>query len=116
PFRVGRRVALAKLEAFGLALAPGDSVFIWRTAANRDPERFARPDEFDIAREPQPHLSFGHGAHFCLGQALARVEVQEALLALVTRFPQAELVTRDPERVPFTMDEKLVALHVKLGR
>jgi cytochrome P450 len=112
PFRVGRRVAVEKLDAFGLHLEAGESVFIWRAAANRDPERFADPDRFDIARPPLPHASFGHGAHFCLGQALARVEVQEAVLALLERFPRAELLTREPQRIPFTMDEKIAALRV----
>jgi len=114
PFRVGRRVAATGLAAFGLALAEGDPVFIWRAAANRDPERFADPDRFDIARPAQPHASFGHGAHFCLGQALARVEVQEAVLALLERFPSAELLTREPERIPYTMDEQLASLRVRL--
>jgi hypothetical protein len=114
PFRVGRRVAAEPIEAFGLRLAPGDSVFIWRAAANRDPERFADPDRFEITREARPHASFGHGAHFCLGQALARVEVQEAVLALLTRFPRAALVTRTPERIPFTMDEQIAQLRVEL--
>jgi cytochrome P450 len=115
PFRVGRRVARQQVEAFGLELEPGASVFVWRAAANRDPERFADPDRFDIARQAQPHASFGHGPHFCLGQALARVELQEAVLALIGRFPAAELLTREPERVPFTMDEKIVSLRVRLG-
>ncbi len=114
PFRVGRRVAREPVAAFGLELSAGDSVFIWRMAANRDPERFERPDQFDIRRPPRPHLSFGHGTHFCLGQALARVEVQEAITALLTRFPAAKLVTREPERVPFTMDEQIASLIVQL--
>jgi len=112
PFRVGRRVAAAKLHAFGLSLQPGDSLFVWRAAANRDPERFDDPDRFDISRAPHPHASFGHGPHFCLGQALARVEVQEALLALVERFPRARLLTREPRRIPFCMDEKIAELRI----
>jgi cytochrome P450 len=114
PFRVGRRIAATGLDAFGLRLEPGDAVFVWRAAANRDPERFADPDRFDLARPAQAHASFGHGPHFCLGQALARVELQEALLALVTGFPRARLLTRQPERIPFTMDEKLAELRVCL--
>ncbi|MAG34064.1 MAG: hypothetical protein CL908_24555 [Deltaproteobacteria bacterium] len=114
PFRIGRRIATKEVEAFGLRLAPGDSIFISRAAANRDPERFQRPDEFDILRPPRPHISFGHGAHFCLGHALGRAQVQEALMTLLTRFPEAELLTREPERVPFTMDEQLPSLRVRL--
>jgi cytochrome P450 len=114
PFRIGRRVANESLEAFGHALEPGDGIFIWRAAANRDPERFERPDEFDIERPPNPHISFGHGPHFCLGHALGRVQAREAVLTLLTAHPEAELVTREPERLPFTMDEKLVSLIVHL--
>ncbi|MCE2390266.1 MAG: cytochrome P450 [Proteobacteria bacterium] len=114
PFRIGRRVAVDSVTACGLDLSAGDSVLIWRMAANRDPERFERPDEFDIERPIRPHASFGHGAHFCLGQALARVEVQEALTTLLTRFPRAELITREPKRIPFTMDEQIASLSVRL--
>jgi cytochrome P450 len=115
PFRVGRRAVRSAVKAFDLELEAGDTLFIWRAAANRDPRRFERPDAFDIDRPPRPHISFGHGAHFCLGQALARVEVQEAVHALIGRFPEAELGLIEPQRVPFTMDERIVALPVRLG-
>ncbi len=114
PFRIGGRVVTEPLEAFGTQLQPGDRIFVWRAAANRDPERFERPDEFDIERPSQPHISFGHGPHFCLGHAMGRVQAQEAVLTLLTDRPEAELVTREPERVPFTMDERLTSLIVRL--
>ncbi|MCP4904486.1 MAG: cytochrome P450 [bacterium] len=114
PFRIGQRVVAESLEAFGHALRPGDGIFIWRAAANRDPTRFENPDTFDIERPPNPHISFGHGPHFCLGHALGRIQAQQAILALLTGHPEAALVTRDPERVPFTMDEKLTSLIVRL--
>ena len=113
PFRVGRRKAVADVDAFGLELPAGSTVFAARQAANRDPDRFARPDEFDISRSESRHLTFGYGAHFCLGQALARANLQEAIGALLERSTTIELVSR-PERVPFVMDEQLVDLRVKV--
>ena len=61
--------------------------------ANRDPEVFADPEVFDIAREPsgQPQLTFGSGIHYCLGAALARAELQEALPLLARRMPDLAL-------------------------
>ena len=67
----------------GKTLSPGEPVGIVIGAANRDPEVFDRPDQFDVARRPNPHLSFGKGMHACLGAALARREAGAALSALV---------------------------------
>jgi len=70
--------------AIGDVVIPRDTrVVAWIGAANRDPERFANPDDFDIRRDPNPHIAFGHGIHFCLGAPLARLE---ALIALQTVF------------------------------
>lgn len=59
---------------------------MWYTSANRDPEVFDRPDEFDIGRDPNPHVAFGGGgAHFCLGAFLARMEIRILLEEMVKR-------------------------------
>jgi cytochrome P450 len=113
PFRVGRRKAVADVEAFDLELPAGSTVFAARQAANRDPERFDRPDVFDIARPESRHLTFGYGPHFCLGQALARANLQEAIAALLERSAAIDVVSQ-PDRVPFVMDEQLVDLRVKI--
>jgi cytochrome P450 len=54
-------------------------------SANRDPKHFPNADRFDLRREPNPHIAFGHGVHFCLGAALARLEARVALAALLKR-------------------------------
>ncbi|MCB0997618.1 MAG: cytochrome P450 [Acidimicrobiales bacterium] len=112
PFRSTRRKALDAVEVAGLSLAPGDSVFLSRQAANRDPERFERPHDFDIRRGDTNHASFGHGPHFCLGQALARVNLTEAVPALVRRCTDLELDC-EPARIPFDPVEKFDALTIR---
>ncbi|MGC9668303.1 cytochrome P450 [Planosporangium sp. 12N6] len=64
----------------------GSVVIVWLAAANRDERVFARPDRFDIHRAPNPHLTFGHGIHFCLGAPLARLEARIALRILLERY------------------------------
>ncbi|MFC9974430.1 cytochrome P450 [Spirillospora sp. NPDC127200] len=79
----------------------GEMVVVAIGAANRDPGRFGRPDVLDVRREPNPQVGFGHGVHYCLGAALARLEVTAALSALIGRFPDlalAEPVDRLPRR------------------
>ena len=113
PFRSGRKKVAAPVERFGIALAPGSTVLLARQAANRDPSRWAKPDDFDVRRPVERHYSFGYGPHFCLGQALARVDVQESVWAFLTELPDAQLVTATPRRVPFTADEQLESLRVR---
>jgi cytochrome P450 len=112
PFRSTRRKALDAVEVAGLSLEPGDTVLLSRQAANRDPERFADPHRFDITRADDRHASFGHGPHFCLGQALARANLTEAIPALVRRCHDLELV-ESPVRVPFDPAEKFESLRVR---
>jgi cytochrome P450 PksS len=60
-------------------------------SANRDESVFRDPDALDLARDPNPHIAFAFGAHYCLGNQLARLEARIALRALVTRFQRIEL-------------------------
>jgi cytochrome P450 len=69
-------------------------------AANRDPAQFPNPDRFDIGRSQNRHVAFGHSIHMCLGAALARVEGQIAIGAVVRRFPNLRLLDEGPAWVP----------------
>ncbi|MFF4615084.1 cytochrome P450 [Nonomuraea jabiensis] len=85
------RTALEDVELAGRAIRAGDTVTVSLAAANRDPLHFDDPDTLDLLRPAGGHVSFGHGIHQCLGQQLARVELQVALPALVRRFPTLRL-------------------------
>lgn len=86
-------------EVGGVSIPAGDLVFLHFAAAGRDPDRFPDAGEFRPSREDLQHLSFGRGAHFCLGAALARLETRIALEELVKRRPELHLL-REPEHVP----------------
>lgn len=88
------RTCAEDAELRGVALPKGQRVIAAIAAANRDPAVYDRPDEFRMDRvDPAPHLSFGMGAHFCVGNQLARMESQEALQAFVGRVRPGELAT-----------------------
>lgn len=85
-----------------VTVATGDQVLLAGTAANFDPEVFPDPFEFDIRRNPNPHLTFGHGSRFCLGSNLARLELRELFGQVVSRFPNYELACAEDELRPRT--------------
>lgn len=84
-------MASADAEVDGYFVPAGQQRIVAFAAANRDPEIFARPDEFDITRAPNPHLAFSAGPHYCLGAPLARMHAEIALPALFTRLPGLRL-------------------------
>ena len=98
PLHLFERTAKEPADVGGLHLEPGDKVAALLGAANRDPAVFADPDRFDPTREPNPHLAFGAGIHFCIGAPLARLELQVSLRTLWRRFPGLQLV--EAERRP----------------
>jgi len=71
-----RRTATRRSVLGGCRIEPGDKVVVWEGSANRDERVFERSMSFDIRRDPNPHLTFGHGVHFCLGSNLARLEMR----------------------------------------
>jgi cytochrome P450 len=86
------RTATTDVEVDRQQIRAGDRVSMWFPAANRDERAFERPDEFDVARDPNPHVSFGGGgAHFCLGAHLARSEIRTMFTELLRRFPDVEI-------------------------
>jgi cytochrome P450 len=85
-----RRTATVAAGLGGHRIAPGDKVVVWEGSANRDERVFRDPMSFDIARDPNPHLGFGHGAHFCLGANLARLELRVLYEELLARFRSIE--------------------------
>jgi cytochrome P450 len=100
PVKSVERIATADVQLRGRSIKAGDRVRVFMPAANRDPERFAEPDTFDIGRQGNRHIAFGHGVHLCLGASLARIEGQEVLMALAARFPSFALVTDPIEYAP----------------
>jgi cytochrome P450 len=79
------------IELSGVAVRAGSTVVSSLAAANRDPEVFVASEQMDLARTANTHLAFGAGSHSCLGQALARTELQVCLDVLLTRLPTLDL-------------------------
>jgi cytochrome P450 len=104
------RVALEDVELAGQVIKAGDAVTLSIPAADRDPDRFADPDTLDLHRHAAGHVAFGHGIHQCLGQQLARVEMQVALPALFARFPTLRLAVA-PQDVPMRDDMLIYGVH-----
>jgi cytochrome P450 len=98
-----RRVALADIEIGDQTIRAGDGVVIAIDAGNRDEQAFADPDRLDIHRDARQHVAFGFGVHQCLGQPLARVELQVVYGTLYRRIPSLRLAA-DLEQVPFKHD------------
>lgn len=86
-----RRYLSEDMDLGGKLLPGGTTVFCGMSSANRDDRVFASPDEMDLTRSPSPHLTFGAGPHSCLGQALARTELQVVLEVLLHTLPTLEL-------------------------
>jgi biflaviolin synthase len=98
------RVATEDVELGGVLVRAGEAVHSSYVAANRDPAVFERPHKLDLDRQPNPHLAFGHGPHYCVGAAFARMETQVLLATLVTRLPGLRLAV-PREQVPWRLGE-----------
>jgi cytochrome P450 len=114
PIMQFRRTALHDTELAGQPIAAGDKVVLYYAAANRDPAVFSDPDRLDLSRDPNPHLAYGVGPHFCLGASLARVEARALLTALRPYLPGLEL-TGPPIRLESNFVNGLKSLPVKLA-
>jgi len=87
-----RRTAARDTRVGDTAIAAGDKVVMYFGAANRDPAKFDNPDALDLARTPNEHIAFGGGPHVCLGQHLARIEIDAILGEVLTRMDDLEIV------------------------
>ena len=93
-----RRTATRDTEIRGVRIRENEKVILWYPSANRDEEIFEQPDRFDIRRNPNDHVAFGFGEHYCLGANLARMELQEIFRGIVGRVDELEM-TEPPRRL-----------------
>jgi cytochrome P450 len=112
PIRAMARWAREPLTIGDQPIAQGDRVLLVQHAANHDPAKFADPDTLDISRWPNRHTAFGQGIHTCLGAPLARLEAQEAFVALANAFPTFDVVEQDHDYVPTVVSRSLKRLHL----
>lgn len=113
PLHYFRRTAVADASLAGVGIAAGDKVAMIYTSANRDHAVFDDPHSFDIRRDPNPHLSFGIGAHFCLGVHLARLEGRVFFEETLARWPAIELAG-EPLRQRSNLNNSLKSLPLLL--
>jgi cytochrome P450 len=101
-----RRTATCDLELHGEKIRAGDKVTFWEMSANRDERVFAEPFRFDVGRDPNPHLGFGQGVHYCLGANLARLEMRVMFEELFARYERFEITGP----AVFTRENRLLGL------
>ena len=110
-----RRTATRDTELHGRPIRKGDKVVMWYVSSNRDETKIPDPDRFDVTREPNEHQAFGAGGrHYCLGTALARLELQVLFEETLKRFPDMRL-DGTPEYVVSPFVNQLKTLPVRLG-
>ena len=112
PVKEFMRTAQADTEVRGVSIAKGESVLLSYVSANRDEDVFDDPMRFDVGRDPNKHLSFGYGVHFCLGAALARMEMHSFFSELVPRINTIELAG-EPELMATTFVGGLKRLPIR---
>jgi cytochrome P450 len=96
PFQWIMRTPRRDVELHGQVIPAGNLVLPMIGSANRDPKQFRDPNRFDITRDPNPHIAFGHGIHSCLGAPLARLEARIALSDLLERLKDIRLASAEP--------------------
>lgn len=99
PLHLFERTATSDTEIGGVKILEGQKIAALLGSANRDESVFERADEMDVTRDPNPHIGFGAGIHFCIGAPLARMEMSTSLPVLLERFPDLRLA-QEPERRP----------------
>ena len=112
PLQMFERWVLEPITVRGVEIPKGAELGLLFGSANRDPDVFDEPDELDLSRDPNPHLTFGAGIHFCLGAPLGRQELQISFATLMDRFPNLELV-EEPRWKPNYIVRGLEGLRVR---
>ena len=103
PLQMFDRTATENTQLGGVEIKAGEKIAALIGSANRDESVFERADEMDLKRDPNPHIGFGAGIHFCLGGPLARLEMSISLPALCERFPNMELAAEPVRRPTFVL-------------
>jgi cytochrome P450 family 142 subfamily A polypeptide 1 len=98
PIKNMARTATRQVEFGGQQIHQGDQLILFYPSANRDDAVFDRPDELDVRRDPNPHIAFGFGPHYCMGAALARLELRIMFDEVLRRLPDLELAHDGPLR------------------
>jgi cytochrome P450 len=116
PTQRGIRTARENFEIGGRSIRKGQILHVMIGAANRDPAQFPDPDRLDIGREPNRHVTLGHGVHYCLGAALARMELREAIGGFLERYPRYEIDAPDVVFMDRTASRRLTSLPVAIAQ
>jgi cytochrome P450 len=112
--QLGNRLVVERTVVRETMLEPGTYLTLCIGAANRDPEEFAEPDRFDVARQPNRHLAFAAGAHACAGMAVARLEGRVAIGRAISRFPRLQLAG-EPQRARRARFRGFTVLPARVG-
>lgn len=117
PSKAMWRIAKEDVEIGGKLISKDDKLLLVQVGANRDPEKFERPDEFDITRGRTQHCGFGYAVHYCIGAPIARAEGMQALQAILDRWPSIELAQDESELqwYPTVLNRALKQLRIRVG-
>lgn len=108
------RVAVTDYDLHGTVIPAGNQVLMMYSSANRDPGHFTDPEVFDVTRTPNHHIAFGFGTHFCLGAALARLEIRTFFEEFIRRVDSFEIVSGSVEALPNAFVFGLKSARIKL--
>lgn len=110
------RVAVTDYDLHGTVIPAGNQVLMMYSSANRDPGHFTDPEVFDVTRTPNHHIAFGFGTHFCLGAALARLEIRTFFEEFIRRVDSFEIVSGSVEALPNAFVFGLKSARIELVR